>query len=346
MQSFDRLEAEPWSIDGLAIVDGRLYADGWVFPEIDNAIESRFSINGKPPDIVQAVDRPDVAELFARRKNARSCGFHLEHPIDLSDSLLELHCASRFDTPRTRARNSAFVPLSGPAIDRAVPSADQRFRVIGNRDLSGFLRIGCTDAHKLLALIAADFPALEDLRVLDWGVGCGRVARHTCDSFGAFTGVDIDADNVRWCSTNLPGRYESILLRESTQFAGGEFDVIYGVSVFTHLREDLQNHWLAEIRRLLRPGGRAYVTVHGRTAVEYGCRPAPEIEAAVARLEREQFFVASANNQLEGFVPEPDEYVNVFHHSDYIHRHWQKHFASVEVIPGYIYTHDLVVLER
>ncbi len=346
MQGVDRFEAEPWSIDGFAIVEGRMYIDGWAFPEAGNPVTSRFSINGKAAQTAVAVDRPDVAALFARRKHARHCGFHLEHLLAPSESLLDIHCASLYDTPRSRARNSVFVPLRGAALDRPVPTAEQRYRVIGNRDLNGFLRIGSTDAQKLLALIRFDFPDLSELRVLDWGVGCGRVARHVCDSFGEFTGVDIDADNVRWCADNLPGRYATIGLRDGTRFADGSFDAIYGVSVFTHLREELQNLWLAELRRLLRPGGRAYVTVHGTTAVEYGCRAPAETEAALARLRREGFYIASENTQLAGYVPEPDEYLNVFHHSDYVRQHWQAGFRSLEIIPGYIYTHDLVVLER
>ncbi len=346
MQSFNRFEAEPWSIDGFAIVNGRLYIDGWAFPEDGNDLTSRFFVNGEPVETAIAIDRPDVAKFFERRNRARDCGFHLEHPVTPSISMLEVHCTSRHDTARVRARNSVFVPLKGAPVERPVPSAEQRFRVIGNRDLDGFLRIGCTDAHKLLTLIRADFPRLREVRALDWGVGCGRIARHTSDLFGSFTGVDIDADNVGWCSANLPGRYETILLRERTQFPSGEFDVIYGVSVFTHLREDIQDLWLDELRRLLRPGGRAYITVHGRTAVEYSCRPAAEIAAAVSRLEREQFFVSNVNHQLDGFVPEPGEYVNVFHHPDYVLRHWRKYFEHIEIIPGYIYTHDLVVVQR
>ena len=41
---------------------------------------------------------------------------------------------------------------------------------------------------------------------------------------------------------------------------------------------------------------------------------------------------------------QPGEYVNVFHHRDYVSRHWSRWFEVLHVIPGYIFTHDLVVL--
>jgi SAM-dependent methyltransferase len=41
------------------------------------------------------------------------------------------------------------------------------------------------------------------------------------------------------------------------------FDLIYAFSVLTHLSVDLQKEWLAEFRRLLRPGGILIFSTHG-----------------------------------------------------------------------------------
>jgi hypothetical protein len=61
---------------------------------------------------------------------------------------------------------------------------------------------------------------------------------------------------------------------------------------------------------------------------------------------REGILVGSANSQLDGHVDHQGEYVNVFHSRDYIYDRWSKYFDVVAVIPGYIFTHDLVVLRR
>ncbi len=37
----------------------------------------------------------------------------------------------------------------------------------------------------------------------------------------------------------------------------------YAFSVFTHLTEDRQHHWMNELRRVLRPGGHLLFSLHG-----------------------------------------------------------------------------------
>src|SRR5262249_50601987 len=41
------------------------------------------------------------------------------------------------------------------------------------------------------------------------------------------------------------------------------FDVIYALSVFTHLPQRLQAHWMSEMRRVLKPGGVLVMSLHG-----------------------------------------------------------------------------------
>jgi SAM-dependent methyltransferase len=47
-------------------------------------------------------------------------------------------------------------------------------------------------------------------------------------------------------------------------YRDGQFDFVYGLSVFTHLSFDLQLRRAAEIHRILEPGGVALLTFHGR----------------------------------------------------------------------------------
>jgi hypothetical protein len=56
--------------------------------------------------------------------------------------------------------------------------------------------------------------------------------------------------------------------------------------------------------------------------------------------------VSSQNNDLDGAVEKPEEYVNVFHSLDYIRRPWSRWLDVVDILPGYVFTHDLVVLAR
>ena len=47
------------------------------------------------------------------------------------------------------------------------------------------------------------------------------------------------------------------------------FDVVYACSVFSHLPETLHLLWLAEIRRVLRPGGVLVATTLSESAVRF-----------------------------------------------------------------------------
>ena len=46
------------------------------------------------------------------------------------------------------------------------------------------------------------------------------------------------------------------------------FDIIYAISVFTHLNEDMQGRWLKELIRITAPGGHIIITVHGSSRAD------------------------------------------------------------------------------
>lgn len=263
------------------------------------------------------------------------------------DGVIEIRCVDSATDSATVGRESWFIP--DPALHLNVPDADRRFRVIGNRDLEGFLRLGATDAYRIRAAyenvtgkVFSDAGA-----VLDWGVGCGRVARHLAPSLGArFHGCDIDADNVSWCAANLPGQFSSSKLEPPLPYPDNSFDVIYGVSVFTHLRKPWELRWLEELHRVLKPGGSILVTIHGRTAVDFAQLDPHTYETLIKRIEDEGLTVTSSNNQLDGFVDHPEEYVNVFHSEQHVRKVWGSWFPTLRHLNGYIFTHDLVVATK
>ena len=100
-------------------------------------------------------------------------------------------------------------------------------------------------------------------RVLDLGCGCGRLARHLPKMTDAeIFGVDYNPRLVKWCRENLKGRFARNRLNPPLDFPPAHFDVVYLLSVFTHLKLETQNAWLAELARVVTPGGFALVTFH------------------------------------------------------------------------------------
>lgn len=108
-------------------------------------------------------------------------------------------------------------------------------------------------------------------RVLDFGCGCGRLARHAPKhTDAAFFGVDYNKMLVDWCAGNLPGTYTRNQLKPPLSFPDNHIDIMYLLSVFTHLRIPTQTAWLKEFHRVLAPGGFCLVTFHDETHKNLG----------------------------------------------------------------------------
>ena len=108
-------------------------------------------------------------------------------------------------------------------------------------------------------------------KVLDFGCGTGRVLRHfqTEAQRAEFWGCDIHAPSIVWLSENLA----NVHVFQNKEIAelpveSNYFDLIYVISVFTHLTSTWKA-WLAELRRVLKPGGILLNTFHNRVAYEY-----------------------------------------------------------------------------
>ena len=146
-----------------------------------------------------------------------------------------------------------------------VPPPWLRHRVAGNSSRADFIHIGQECANDILRVYAPEVgPNPPRADWLDFGCGCGRVARHLIGSsmVGTFTGADVDARLVSWMKAHLPGTWVRSNPQPPLPFPAASFDVIVSVSVFTHLSEPAQQAWARELRRVLRKGGLLLVTTH------------------------------------------------------------------------------------
>jgi SAM-dependent methyltransferase len=126
------------------------------------------------------------------------------------------------------------------------------------------------DGGALAAASVADILAQDGCRIesvgslLDFGCGCGRVVRRWARGRAEIHGCDYHAASIAWCRRHLThARFEVNGLAPPLPYAGASFDVVYALSVFTHLPEPLCGAWFEELRRVLRPGGRLVISTHG-----------------------------------------------------------------------------------
>lgn len=173
-------------------------------------------------------------------------------------------------------------PLAGPTPDEfgvaggldtglPLPPHDLLMRV-GGPPGQAFDTLGAKLAADLSKAFPSDF-SWQDARVLDFGCGIGRVLRHFVDyanQWHEFWGCDIHEESISWLEANLSPPFRFVKTSETPPlpFESDYFDLIYGISVFTHLTEEQWAGWLEELRRVTRPGGTVILTYHNRVAYE------------------------------------------------------------------------------
>jgi len=161
---------------------------------------------------------------------------------------------------------NARIRRDAKASDLPFPPLKLVYKVAHTGDLEWFLRSGMLTAQAITGALTSIGRPLESFAsVLDYGCGCGRVLRHWRDVTGPrFFGTDYNPEFIAWVQANLPFvTAKQNQLAPPLPFDDGAFDLIYAISVFTHWPDALQSEWMAELRRVLRPGGILLITTLG-----------------------------------------------------------------------------------
>lgn len=144
---------------------------------------------------------------------------------------------------------------------------DGDFREIGQEFRDYFVRLGGLQPHE---------------RVLDVGCGIGRMAvplTGYLSAAGEYWGFDVVEQGVEWCQEHVTPRFRNFQFFHADvynkeynprgelparqlrfPFDNGYFDFVFLTSVFTHMLPADLEHYLAQIARVLRPGGRCLIT--------------------------------------------------------------------------------------
>lgn len=123
--------------------------------------------------------------------------------------------------------------------------------------------------HQQRLFIESMLPAqwsFEAKTILDFGCGTGRtLAAFAAEAERAqFVGCDIHAESIDWATAELSPPFEFFVCGESPPLDQPDerFDLIYAMSVFTHITHQW-SAWLVELHRVMRPGGLVVASVLG-----------------------------------------------------------------------------------
>lgn len=141
------------------------------------------------------------------------------------------------------------------------------FKAVGQEFKQHFIQVGGLKPHE---------------SVLDVGCGIGRMAVPLTDyltSPGRYEGFDIVKQGIDWCQGTVTPRFPNFRFQLADvynshyhpegryqaheyrfPFDDNRFDFVFLTSVFTHMPVRETEHYIAEISRVLKPGGRCFAT--------------------------------------------------------------------------------------
>ena len=231
-----------------------------------------------------------------------------------------------------------------------LPETQNREGYYGPHHFS-FWASGFQDAKNLLDV--ADKYGVQVRDYLDIGCASGRVLRHMALNERGIraVGCDINRLHVEWCNLYLPPQarvFHSSSI-PSLPLADNSMDLVSAFSVFTHI-EAFETAWLAELERVLRPGGLAWLTFHSEhTLTDMNenwplWKPVMNYPNIGNVLDAERKF--KGNRLVVRWQNERSYASNVFYKTDYLKNVWGRFFEVVEVRRRFPQFQDVMICRK
>lgn len=326
----------PWCIDKITFEKNYIKVQGWAYTEKAKSILLLCN-NSKPFYSNFCKSRKDLPLIFPYWKNSQSAGFECNFSlIDKEEYKFTLYRdAKSHDELKSYFFHKDNLPL---------PSDENIKRVTGSNLSVTYLLEGFSTYKKISHILSQDigFEIDKNSVILDWGCGCGRLARFFCEEYNEVWGSELDYTALDWCSKNLGIKTIKLSSQPESRHPSNFFDLIIGISVMTHLNREKQLGWLKEMAGSLKIGGLLILSFHGISSAMRALSP-KDFETFL----EDGFFDKGANQSLKKVLPETEYYRDTFNTQKYIVENWKEGLKQIRFYESIIANdHDLVVLKK
>lgn len=223
--------------------------------------------------------------------------------------------------------------ITGKSRDIALPPAEILFLTHGNNNIEAYMSSIARGAYKLQHILSDLGFQFEDIHtILDFGCGSGRLLRglYAAEPTHEFYGTDYNDELLQWGRINLPPEIKFIKneFYPPLPFKDQQFDLIYLVSVFTHLPLNCQQKWLREFKRILKKGKALVITLQGMAYLNYFKR---EYHIAYDKLVKKGY--VDTNKTKANGVPGSNVFFTA-HMPEFARKTLFKDWELLEYLPG------------
>lgn len=211
-----------------------------------------------------------AAEILSRAKAHLAASDH-EAAAQALQTIVR-HASTRLEAHNLIERHGlrgSFREMMG--VNSEISPADDIFRFFAGHPTSlnplrDYLADGWRTLSELMLLLeAVDKPLLKTQSFLEFASGHGRFTRHLVKALGAdrVTVSDVVGDAVEFSRRTFGvNGFDSLLTPESVVFPN-RYDVVFVLSLFSHLPKSTWSRWLKCLYESVAPGGVLVFSTHG-----------------------------------------------------------------------------------
>ena len=233
-----------------------------------------------------------------------------------------------------------------------IPGDDFREGYCLGRDISYWLQ-GLADFLRVMQQVERFGVTVNT--VLDFGCASGRVARHFSRQLNDVVvwASEINPRHIEWLRKHGPGNIRPIQGdgQPGLPIADDSIDLACAFSVFTHL-DSTEIGWLEEMRRVLRPGGICYFTVHNEDTWSALAELDPSNRLVRSMVDTGEFQLHQLSQPMPrdrlvyNFQEDGPYRCQVFHSNRYLREVWSQYLDILDILPCEHHRQSVVVMQK